>query len=74
MAGKLEPVISLSSNTDEKLWCYANAAVEYRIDTRLAEKHDWETVANDSSSSDDLIIDSIFDEVLTVIFVSYCIF
>lgn len=65
VAGKLEPALSLSSRTDERLWCYTNAAVECRIDFRLAEEHGWEINLENALVGKELMVDSIFDEITT---------
>ncbi|VDD94113.1 unnamed protein product [Enterobius vermicularis] len=65
VAGRLEPALSLSSRTDERLWCYANAAVECRIDARLAEERGLEKESGNLLSGNDLMVDSIFDEIIT---------
>lgn len=71
VAGRLEPALSLSSRTDERLWCYANAAVECRIDARLAEERGLEKESGNLLSGNDLMVDSIFDEIITVRFLTF---
>lgn len=66
VAGRLEPALSLSSRTDDRLWCYLNTAVACRLDAKIAELHANIADADRSTlSANDLMVDSIFDEIAT---------
>ncbi|MCP9257769.1 hypothetical protein DINM_001023 [Dirofilaria immitis] len=68
VAGHLEPALSLSSRTEDRLWCYLNAAVESRLDTAITTAHngDFDIGVGREVENDDLRINSIFDEIATL--------
>uniref|UniRef100_A0A8R1TRM4 Nuclear pore complex protein n=1 Tax=Onchocerca volvulus TaxID=6282 RepID=A0A8R1TRM4_ONCVO len=65
VAGHLEPALSLSSRTEDRLWCYLNAAVESRLDAAITTTHngDFNIGIGREVENDDLRINSIFDEI-----------
>lgn len=66
LAGHLEPALSLCSCTEDRLWCYLNTAVEYRMDAKIADYFpNASNKASVASNANDLMIDSIFDEIAT---------
>lgn len=68
VAGRLEPALSLSSRTEDRLWCYLNAAVESRLDAAIIAIHsgDCDVGIGREVENNDLRINSIFDEIATV--------
>ncbi|CAG9529642.1 unnamed protein product, partial [Cercopithifilaria johnstoni] len=68
VAGRLEPALSLSSRTEDRLWCYLNAAVESRLDAAIMSAHsgDCDVGIGREVENNDLRINSIFDEIATV--------
>uniref|UniRef100_A0A915PRY1 Protein kinase domain-containing protein n=1 Tax=Setaria digitata TaxID=48799 RepID=A0A915PRY1_9BILA len=68
VVGRLEPALSLSSRTEDRLWCYLNAAVESRLDAAITIAHngDFDVGIGHEVENDDLRINSIFDEIATV--------
>lgn len=68
IAGRLEPALSLSSRTEDRLWCYLNAAVESRLDAAITTVHngDFDVGIGREVENGDLRINSIFDEIATV--------
>uniref|UniRef100_A0AAF5Q3Y8 Nuclear pore complex protein n=1 Tax=Wuchereria bancrofti TaxID=6293 RepID=A0AAF5Q3Y8_WUCBA len=67
VVGRLEPALSLSSRTEDRLWCYLNAAVESRLDAAITNAHngDFDVGIGREVENDDLRINSIFDEIAT---------
>ncbi|VIO88228.1 Uncharacterized protein BM_BM8785 [Brugia malayi] len=67
IVGRLEPALSLSSRTEDRLWCYLNAAVESRLDAAITNVHngDFDAGIGREVEKDDLRINSIFDEIAT---------
>lgn len=70
VTGRLEPPLSLSSRSEDRLWCYLNAAVESRLDAAISAVHDgdYNVGVGREVENDDLRINSIFDEIATVCF------
>ncbi|EFO26059.1 hypothetical protein LOAG_02422 [Loa loa] len=68
VAGRLEPALSLSPRTEDRLWCYLNAAVESRLDAAITTAHngDFDVGIGREVENDDLRINSIFDEIATL--------
>ncbi|VBB26558.1 unnamed protein product [Acanthocheilonema viteae] len=68
VAGRLEPALSLSSCTEDRLWCYLNAAVESRLDAAIITAHngDCDVGIGREVENNDLRINSIFDEIATL--------
>uniref|UniRef100_A0A0R3RHK5 Nuclear pore complex protein n=1 Tax=Elaeophora elaphi TaxID=1147741 RepID=A0A0R3RHK5_9BILA len=68
VAGRLEPALSLSSRTEDRLWCYLNAAVESRLDAAITIAHngDFHIGIGREVENNDLRINSIFDEIATL--------
>ncbi|VDN03049.1 unnamed protein product [Thelazia callipaeda] len=61
LAGRLEPALSLSSRSEDRLWCYLNVAVESRLDAAIAAADI--TDGDCDAKSDDLQVNSVFDEI-----------
>uniref|UniRef100_A0A1I7XUZ1 Nuclear pore complex protein n=1 Tax=Heterorhabditis bacteriophora TaxID=37862 RepID=A0A1I7XUZ1_HETBA len=57
LSGRLEPLLSLATRTEDRLWCFANAAVNLRISEARGEMK----ITNDVP----ITIDAIFDEIVT---------
>ncbi|MFH4978424.1 hypothetical protein AB6A40_005133 [Gnathostoma spinigerum] len=67
IAGSLEPVLSFSTRTEDRLWCYLNAAVESRMERAFINHGIVKTDAiSEASNEDDLMISSIFGEIVAV--------
>ncbi|VDK51759.1 unnamed protein product [Anisakis simplex] len=66
VGGLLEPGLSLSQRTDDRLWCYLNTAIENRLDIAIM-KHHPDLCDEDSlqQKTSDLMVTSIFDEIAT---------
>lgn len=69
IAGFLQLPLSAAKQTDDRLWCYINSAIECRLDAKFAKCHPAECPLDDVNvKNDDLSVDSIFDEISTVTF------